>query len=75
MGDRTDRRSVLGTRNDSEQENRAMTETTITATRTIRNGVDTAAMFAPLDALRLMSSFLTFCHTHSPGRLIHGLRR
>jgi hypothetical protein len=52
MGDRTDRRSVLGTRNDSEQENRAMTETTITATRTIRNGVDTATMFAPLDAIK-----------------------
>ena len=29
-----------------------MTETTITATRTIRNGVDTAAMFAPLDAIK-----------------------
>ena len=52
MGDRTDRHSVLGTRNDSEQENRAMTETTITATRTIRNGVDTATMFAPLDAIK-----------------------
>jgi hypothetical protein len=29
-----------------------MTETTITATRTIRNGVDTATMFAPLDAIK-----------------------
>ena len=29
-----------------------MTETTITATRTIRNGVDTATMFAPPHAIK-----------------------
>ena len=37
-----------------------MTETTITATRTVRNGVDTATMFATLDAIKAQPEIAKF---------------
>ena len=37
-----------------------MTETTITATRTVRNGVDTATMFATLDAITAQPEIAKF---------------
>src|SRR5689334_1475992 len=37
-----------------------MTDTTITATRTVRNGVDTATMFATLDAIKAQPEIAKF---------------
>ena len=37
-----------------------MTETTVTATRTVRNGVDTATMFATLDAIKAQPEIAQF---------------